>query len=254
MNVKRILLTGDDSYKGLGLRLLIAMLRNEYELAIAATLNQQSGVGGKMDLFSVKTWGEETVDGIPAVWLDGSPVDTIEFAQSYFHEKFDLVISGINWGANIGFALTSSGTFAAGVRAVGAGLAPKGIIMSWHTPPDTFMKNHSLDEDASAFLPYPGKVAKEMVELCINEDFWEKTFVNINFPMTQSSEYKITQPAKNITGFYRYPCILDREKRTFCYPHEAFPEEQDKTRDLSLDTGTVNEGFISISPLEYLGQ
>ena len=50
MNIKRILLTGDDGYNSLGTRLLIYFLKDRYELAIAGTKHQQSGVGGHVNV------------------------------------------------------------------------------------------------------------------------------------------------------------------------------------------------------------
>lgn len=253
MRVKRILLTGDDGYLGIGTRVLIALLKDSYELKIVATLTQQSGVGGGVDLQSVKKWGRAMVDGIPAVWLDGSPSDTMEFAASYFKKPFDLIISGINWGANIGFALNSSGTFAAALRGVGAGLSSRALIMSWHTPQDEFFKEHRKDDNLEPFLEFPGRMAKRIFDICLENDLWGKTFVNINFPREPTEIYKITKVATDITKFYKYPLDIDYEDQTVKYPDEAFADEENLEKNDSLDTGALNQGFISVSPVEFLG-
>jgi len=131
---KRILLTGDDGYNSLGTRLLIHYLKETYELAIAATRDQQSGVGGHGSFDTRGTWEEVNVDGVPGFWVSGYPVDAVECAQGYFKKKFDIVISGINWGANVSGSVVTSGTIAAALRALFVQLTPQGIAISWQTP------------------------------------------------------------------------------------------------------------------------
>ena len=94
--IKTILLTGDDGYNALGIRVLAHLLKDNYEVSIIATKTQQSAMGGKLTLSGSFKWGKEKVDGIDAVWVDGTPIDVTEFSQGYFKHKFDLVISGIN--------------------------------------------------------------------------------------------------------------------------------------------------------------
>src|SRR4030043_988938 len=131
MRTNRILLTGDDGYNSLGTRVLIHHLKDKYDISVVGTKVQQSGVGGKLTLDRSFKWGLKKVDGIEAIWVDGTPVDAIEFAQGYFKKPFDLVISGINWGENVTPALISSGTFSAAVRALGVKIAGRAIAMSY---------------------------------------------------------------------------------------------------------------------------
>jgi len=80
MDVQRILLTSDDGFLSQGLRALISELRGHYELAIAATKTQRSGVGGAMSIRG-GAWGVAEVDGVEALWVDGFPADAIEAAR-----------------------------------------------------------------------------------------------------------------------------------------------------------------------------
>jgi 5'-nucleotidase len=158
VNPKRILLTGDDGYNSIGIRLLIEALKDNHELRIAATKHQQSGVGGMLSLEDkYREWGETTIDGVPAIWVDGTPVDAISVAQGYFEKPFDLIISGMNLGINAGSAIISSGTYSAAIRGMGINLAPKAIVLSWVTPPEFWRKKHDENEDLSPYLEYPGK-------------------------------------------------------------------------------------------------
>ena len=46
MKVKKILLSGDDGYEAVGIRVLVELLKDSYELKIAATKGQRSAIGG----------------------------------------------------------------------------------------------------------------------------------------------------------------------------------------------------------------
>jgi 5'-nucleotidase len=113
MGKKRILLTGDDGYKSIGIRLLISLLRDDFDLKIAGPKVQQSGAGGKINLSGGK-WERVEVDGIEGVSVTGSPSDAVEVARTIYGNSFDLVISGLNYGANVGTGF-ASGTVGAGV-------------------------------------------------------------------------------------------------------------------------------------------
>lgn len=251
MRVKRILLTGDDSYNGIGLRILTSILKDKYELTIAATLNQQSGIGGAITYTNEQRWGETAVDGVDTVWVDGTPSDVMEFAQGYYEKPFDLVISGINWGLNTGYALISSGTFSAAVRCIGVGLTPKAIVMSMSSPTDDWKRKHSENDDLTPFLDYPGKIAREIIDLCIENNNWDKTFVNVNFPKNPITKYKMTKVDKDITKCFKYPLEIDKEMKTFKYPKQLLADKKDRERDITLDAGALNNGYISISPFDF---
>lgn len=249
MKLKKILLTGDDGYQSLGLRILIAVLNDEFDLKIAATKKQQTGVGGGLTFTRAVKWGESKVDGVDAVWVDALPADAMEFAQGYFEEKFDLVISGINFGENVGYTIASSGTFGAAWRAVGAGLAPKAIMMSWVRPQSEWFMEHSKKDSVSGFLDYPGKFARKLIDICVKEDFWGVNLVNINFPAEPTGEYKITKLYPDLTKYYNYPVEIDRKAKTFKYPDNMYSDE---TVEISndYDIGALRKGFVSVTPLD----
>lgn len=250
MSIKRILITGDDGYNSVGIRSLIRLLKDKYSLSVAATLNQQSGVGGKMTLADELPWGEEKIDGVPILWVDGSPVDAVEVAQGYYKKHFDVVISGINFGENVAHSLVSSGTFSAAVRAVGINLAPHAVVLSWQTALKNILKKHKIGHDISEFLKYPGKQATKTIEMIFQNDFYGKALVNINFPMEPSKKYKIVKVAKDITKLWKYPMLIDRKRKVARPPSTAYSDHLET--DISTDSGALHKGYITISPLNYL--
>lgn len=243
MKIKRILLTGDDGYNSIGIRTLIHFLKDRYELAIAATRDQQSGVGGHVSVATGGKWGEDKVDGINAFWVDGFPCDAVESAIEYFHKPFDLIISGINFGANIGSALVSSGTFSAAYLGLGLLLAPRAIVMSWESPMSVWYKKHNHDDDISDFLLYPGKEAEGLFDRAIEHDMWQASIININFPKAPSKKAMFTTPLLNTMDYYT-PARLNRTDNTFYYPHEGANGSRIGPR---TDVGALLKGKISIT-------
>lgn len=242
--MKRILLTGDDGYNSVGTKILVHLLKDKYELKIAATSKQRSGVGGHISLKHGGKFGIDKIDGIEALWVDKYPVDAIECARSYFKEPFDLIISGMNWGENVGVAFATSGTISAALRGLGIGLSNKAITISWKVNHELWTSTNShLGIDP--YIDYPGKTAVGIIEKIIENDFFGIDGFNINLPSHKSDKIKLTSQLTDISEFYKYPLDLDFENGIFQYPYgETGNNISDK-----FDIGAISKGYISITPI-----
>lgn len=246
MKKKTILITGDDGYHSLGTRVLIHFLKNDFDLSIVCTKKQQSGVGGYKSIQLSGTWGKEIVDGTQALWIDGSPVDAMELAKEIFPHPFDYIISGINWGANIGGCLLSSGTFSAAAHGVNLGIAKRAIAISWDVPSTFHFQNHSIDDDISKFLDYPGKVAHGVIEKTMSHALWGADIVNINLPQRPTKIVEVVKPLKNI---YRLWPPMKVNKTTGSYSYGV----RNRTSHLGskdTDVQVLSRGHISMSPCQ----
>lgn len=239
------MLTGDDGYNSIGTRLLIHFLKDKYELAIAGTKTQQSGVGGSLTLKHSVSWEEIEVDGILGVCVHGSPCDAIEFSQWYFKKSFDLVISGLNLGPNVGPTLISSGTYSAGLRTLGVGLAKRAIVASWNAPTHLIMMDHHMKNKIDPFVEYPGRALNSVIAYTIKKDFWGTGLVNINLPQNPSSKIKMTKLLRDATKFFRYPVNVNLKNKTFSYPFDFSKADI----SIGLDAGAIKKGYISITPI-----
>lgn len=248
MSVQRILLTGDDGYNSIGTRLLIRALKDTYDLRICATKLQQSGVGGKITMNGHHEYGEAVVDGIPAVWVDGTPGDAIELAQGLFPEPFDLVISGVNLGPNASSGIIASGTYTAAVRSLGVNLAPHALAISWDAPVEFWSRAHTADEDITPYLEYPGGVLRPLIDRCIAENFWNVSLLNINVPNKDTRDVRFTKVQKDITKYFSYPIMIDRQNHTFSYGRDPFNIQEDNLR---YDVAAIEAGYISITPCAF---
>ena len=116
----RILVTNDDGIESRGLLALKRALDPIGEVTVVAPDTNQSAVGHQKTLMRPLRVRERTLaDGSVGYSIDGSPTDCVSLAfLGFFEERFDLVASGINYGANLGDDITYSGTVSAAMEAV----------------------------------------------------------------------------------------------------------------------------------------
>ena len=120
----RILVTNDDGIDSLGLLALKQALAAVGDVEVVAPETNQSAVGhGKTMMRPLRVRERKLADGSTGWSVDGSPTDCVALATlGFFEQPFDLVASGINYGANLGDDVTYSGTVSAAMEAVIAGL------------------------------------------------------------------------------------------------------------------------------------
>lgn len=117
-----ILITNDDGFSSPGLLAAVQSVIDLGEVWIAAPRLQQSGLGRSFPSNSTMQVQESTLDvqsiEVPCLALDGSPAQVVRHAVLRFLPRPpDLTISGINYGENIGGAVTISGTIGAAIEA-----------------------------------------------------------------------------------------------------------------------------------------
>ena len=129
----RILVTNDDGVHSYGLWRLAEGLRHVGDVSVVAPDRDQSGIGTAMTLMDVIRAREisSPVDGVKAISVQGTPTDCVILAvESLFSERFDLIVSGINQGANLGLDVVSSGTVGAAIQGYTRGISSIAISVS----------------------------------------------------------------------------------------------------------------------------
>jgi len=134
----RILVTNDDGVESRGLLTLKQALEEIGETTVVAPDTNQSAVGHQKTLMRPLRVRERTLtDGSSAFSIDGSPTDAVSLAfLGYFGHGFDLVASGINYGANLGDDITYSGTVSAAMEAAINGCPAFAISQEYYEHPD----------------------------------------------------------------------------------------------------------------------
>lgn len=118
----KICITNDDGIQSEGLLKLVQWAGKLGEVHVYAPKVEQSAKSHAVEIHKAFEAKEATVPGAVTAWaVDSTPADCVRFAMLGRHEHFDLVISGINRGLNIGQDIMYSGTCSAAMEAVGLG-------------------------------------------------------------------------------------------------------------------------------------
>jgi len=232
-----ILISNDDGYDSPGLAVLAQSLRNQYhKVSVVAPKENKSGCGMGMSLRK-EIQVEERAAGEFVV--DGTPVDCVYLGlHNLITEPVDLVISGINNGANLADDVFYSGTFAAAMEA--RRLYLPSIALS--------VTSHEVSHyDTAAYIAV--QLANEIPRLEYKSLI---SVLNVNVPdvpMTDVRGFKATILGERLAPVS--PCEVDSHtdsaKRTFVLgPAGDFDR---KKRSVAVDYQAVEEGFVSVTPL-----
>jgi 5'-nucleotidase len=129
--VTRILLTNDDGISSTGLHVLARTMRRHGDVVIVAPDSEYSGAGAALGaLHLLQPVAKRTsVDGVDEAWtINGPPALCTMFARFGLFGQIDLVVSGINPGANVGRSVYHSGTVGAALTARNGGIS--GVAVS----------------------------------------------------------------------------------------------------------------------------
>ncbi len=128
----RILVTNDDGIDSIGLHVLARAMCDHGHVVVAAPDREYSGAGaalGALHLLQPEVH-RVALDGIPQAWsVTGPPGLCVMFSRlGAFGEPFDLIVSGINPGANVGRSIYHSGTVGACLTGRNGGIS--GVAVS----------------------------------------------------------------------------------------------------------------------------
>ena len=218
--MKEILITNDDGFEATGLLALKEALNelDDVNVTIVAPSSEKSACAHSLTLTRPLRF-IKLDDGFFKL-DDATPSDCVYLAlHALYNKKPDLVISGINHGANLGEDITYSGTCGAAMEGVLQGI--RSIAFS------QFYENNSLNE------------------LSLNQ----REFLNVNIPATTSKNFKgyAVVPAGRRT--YATHATLNRNPRGIEYywlGNAALDYEGGEPSDISK----VNEGFATITPIK----
>lgn len=221
----RILITNDDGMNAAQLVPLIRWCRKLGEVTAVVPKVEQSG---KSHSFEIKRDIEvKQVALAPdvTVWsVDSTPADCVRFAVLGMHMEFDLCISGVNRGLNMGRDIMYSGTVAAACEAVNLGIP----AVALSTNPENY-------ENATAELDRVLEFFREHDLLSRNEIY------NVNIP-ARPRGFRITRQGG---PYYSddFPQVGENLFRPTGKPVWV------DSGDLTLDTDATLSGYITITPL-----
>ena len=237
---KHILVTNDDGVFAPGLFALVEEMRKLGRVTVLAPDRNWSGGGHVKTLDRALRIREvRLADGTQAFAGDGAPSDCVALATlGFFKEPIDLVVSGINAGANLGHDVTYSGTVTAAMEAVIAGVP--GIAVSLEV-----IDNLTEDVDYSV----ASRAAAQVVQQVIENGLAHEILLNVNVPALSAD--KIRGIALTRQGLRVYHSRLDERSDPRGRPYYWIGGEAPTgVPERGTDVGALAEGFVSITPLQ----
>src|SRR5436853_2298148 len=227
--MRHVLLTNDDGYQAEGLRALAEELADVVTLSIVAPSREQSGTAQSLTLrqpivcnrIAEREWA-----------IDGTPADCVIVAlHKLLPEKPDLLISGINHGANLGENVYYSGT---------VGAAREGAL---HHIPSVAMSLCSKKEKTN--FENSARVARAAAEMILKEGLQDQVLLNVNVPEPWNGEVKFTRQSQKIT---RNQLTEGKDPRGRSY-FWLYEQKLDKNVAPDTDYAAIFSGAVSITPL-----
>jgi 5'-nucleotidase len=228
MTRPRILLTNDDSIHAEGLRAAAEAFAEFAELVVVAPDREQSACGHSLTL-NRPVRLEEVRPGQFSV--DGTPTDCVNLAVHWLlrEQPVDLVVSGINYGLNLGDDVTYSGTVSAALEAHLLGLPA--IAFSQEIRADT------------SFARAAG-VAAALVRGLLEHGVPDRALLNVNLPAADPLGLRLTRLARRVYEQVVVERGDPRGRRYFWIGGEPRWEEGP-----DCDHAAVTAGLVSITPL-----
>jgi 5'-nucleotidase len=224
-----ILLTNDDGIQAEGLHALAAVLEGFATVSIVAPSREQSGAAQSLTLrqpivchpVAERQWA-----------VDGTPADAVIVAlHKLLPEPPDLVISGINFGANLGENAYYSGTVGAAREA------------ALHHIPALAMSLCSKKKEAK--FDNAARVARAAAELILREGLPDQVLLNVNVPEPWDGSVKFTRQSKKITR-NQMSEGKDPRGRTYFW---LFEQRINKDVEPDTDYAAIFSGAVSVTPL-----
>ncbi|KVC26984.1 5'/3'-nucleotidase SurE [Burkholderia pseudomultivorans] len=234
----RVLLTNDDGFDAPGLRILEQVAAQlAREVWIVAPAEDQSGTSHSLSLHEplrVHHKGERRFA------VRGTPGDCVAIAVSHLMKdaRPDVVLSGVNRGANLGTETVFSGTVGAAMTSMLVGVPA--IALS-----QAFTDRHAVPWNTA--LTHAPDVIRRLVAAGWDRD----ACLNVNFPACAAQDVRGLKPTNQGAGTLQgVEIVSGRDPREIDYywlklaraPHDDAPE---------TETVALGEGYVAVTPLKF---
>jgi 5'-nucleotidase len=229
----KILVSNDDGHQAQGILCLVETLQKFTDVTVVAPDRNRSGASNSLTLeYPLRV--KQANNGF--YYINGTPTDCVHLAITGFLEiQPDIIVSGINAGANLGDDVIYSGTVAAAMEGRFLGLPALAVSMA-------------------SFNPQHYETAARVVEILLNRLQNQNlplpidTILNINVPDCSWDELKGIRATRLGSRHRAEPAIksADQHGRPIYWIGPAGAEQD---AGPGTDFNAINQGFVSITPL-----
>lgn len=232
-----VALTNDDGIRATGLRSLYrALLDAGHTVHVVAPKTEQSAVGHAItvrDPLRVRQYAE---NGFTGVGVSGTPADCVKLGISVLmREEPDIVLAGINAGANVGPDIMYSGTVAAAREAAAMGYPA--MALSY----DSF-----AEDDLTGYAAF----AVSLMEKIPWQEIPEKRIINVNFPNVPFEKCKGLKICPQTSAVWHdwYRQHLDPRGTPYWWLDGSIPPEMVAP---GTDRALLTDGWTTLTPLRF---
>jgi 5'-nucleotidase len=228
----KILISNDDGYRADGLQHLINALQPLAEITVVAPERNRSGASNSLTLdvpLRVFPYEERKF------YVNGTPTDCVHLAISgLLEEEQDMVVSGINDGANLGDDVLYSGTVAAAIEGRFLGLPAIAI---------------SLDNKGGDHFAAAARVAAELVMRLQRQPLNRATILNVNVP-DRPYEFLRGMQVTRLGFRHRSEQVVRTQDPKGKEVFWVGPAGSGQDAGPGTDFHAVANGFVSVTPLQ----
>ncbi len=235
----RILLTNDDGVNAAGLKVLEKIARNfSDDVWIVSPTEEQSGAGHSLTLtvpVRLRKLGERRF------CVTGTPTDAVMMGLAWImkDERPDLILSGVNRGANLGEDVTYSGTVSAAMEGALAGIPSIALSQSY------------AREGMGDTVPFAAAEAwaEQVLKPLIATPMAPRTLVNVNFPALPPGEVKgIRVVRQGLRDYGRLRIVQRTDPRGYHYYWFGLGPTI-HTPGHATDLEAITDGYVAVTPL-----
>lgn len=231
----KILLSNDDGVRAEGLAALRAAVSDLGDVTVVAPTKPQSGVGHAVTLTELAARRVCIQADVPfeAIAVDGMPADCVRLAiLKLLPEPPDLVLSGINAGANVGIHVFYSGTVAAATEAALLGVPAVAFSLEVEGPKPPFAR--------------PARWCREVLDRLLARGMTGGDLISVNVPAPGPGRPRGVKVARQARA--RFADVYQRKPGASEEIYQIAGNDFQTPRQ-DTDAAALAEGYVTITPL-----
>ena len=231
------LITNDDGIHAKGLSSLIELMRTKGQVFVIAPDQGQSGMSHAITVKTpIRIHKIEEEEGLSVYSCNGTPVDCIKLALNKLLDRLpDMILAGINHGANSSTSVIYSGTMAAAIEGCMNGIPSVGLSLLDFSPDARF----------SGIMKY----ADRIIENIISTGLPEGVCLNVNFPVNSLQEIKGIRICRQNKGVWKeeFDQRTDPQNRDYYWLTGEYINLEPESED--TDEWALKNDYISVVPV-----
>ncbi|MBN1850045.1 MAG: 5'/3'-nucleotidase SurE [Deltaproteobacteria bacterium] len=233
----KILLTNDDGIHAPGLMSLHGELSIDHEVNIVAPEAEMSAVGHAITLTSPLRVQKVNKNGtFYGYGVSGTPADCVKIAvQELIHPLPDVILSGINLGANVGVNVLYSGTVSAATEGAFLGIRSAAISLNTRQDPD---------------FSFAAQFSRKVIQLLMENVIKVGTALNVNVPALPRDKIKGVIITRQGVGKIkeRFERRMDPRGNVYYWLSGEIPVNEEAP---DADVNALRADMISITPIGH---